>query len=358
MDQTELNKAAQLIKSGQKQEAQMILTTILKAEPTNSTAWYGLSLCISDIEKKKKCLQRVLELNPDHKNAKTALDRIIASEMNSLIKEKIQPEPLKNDVPVIAENQKPSIETVKLEKVEKPERKKAGESTFKMADQRRRTGLLIGFGLLAVYALLMLVVLPNASTWRIGGTGLTVIVILVIISPRVIDFATAKKAKEMRRAVKGAKAEVKIGALLAQLDEDFEVINDINGDYGNIDHLVIHKSGAIFMIETKSHNGKISFVGNQLKLNGHDTEKDFIAQSLRNSYWLRDHIELIIGEKPWVNAILVFTNACVPFAKPVKGVMVTNKKFLIDTIKNKLSNKSKNSMIWESREKIIESILN
>jgi hypothetical protein len=35
------------------------------------------------------------------------------------------------------------------------------------------------------------------------------------------------------------------------------------------------------------------------QVNGHDPEKDFIAQCLRNAFWVRDQIQSLIGVKPW-----------------------------------------------------------
>ena len=107
-------------------------------------------------------------------------------------------------------------------------------------------------------------------------------------------------------------------------------MHDIESPYGNIDHIVIGKNAGIFLLETKAHGGKVEVNGETLLVNGKLPEKDFIAQALRNSYWLRDEISQIVGDKPWITPILVFTNAFVPPTRPVKGVSIINKKYLLN----------------------------
>jgi hypothetical protein len=46
-------------------------------------------------------------------------------------------------------------------------------------------------------------------------------------------------------------------------------------------------------------------------MNGHDPEKDFIAQALSNTYWLKEKIDSLIDVQAWIVPILVFTNAFV-----------------------------------------------
>jgi hypothetical protein len=91
-------------------------------------------------------------------------------------------------------------------------------------------------------------------------------------------------------------------------------------------------------------------------VNGHPPEKDFIKQSLRNSYWLRDKIETVTGVKPFVVPILVFTNAMVGYYPPCRGVHLTYGKNLLKTIERQGRNQKVGTSIWDKREKIIEEI--
>jgi len=181
---------------------------------------------------------------------------------------------------------------------------------------------------------------------------LLVLLVVVLVLPSFISRKVNQKLKESKRAGRGAVAEEKVGELLAELGPDFLVLHDVECAYGNIDHLVIASNGAVFMIETKSHRGKVTVQENVLLVNGRAPEKDFIAQSLRNSFWLRDQIEPYAGKKPWVTAVLVFTNGFVQVRGPVKGVIVTNKKYLLSTIQNAVKRAQALPGVWENKDEI------
>jgi hypothetical protein len=173
----------------------------------------------------------------------------------------------------------------------------AGKSTREMARRRRRSAIWIGlFGILVI--LIIGFFLQNFKAIGIGGTGLLVLLFLLHILPDIIEGQVDTKLKEEKRAIRGAKAEEKIGELLSNLSDDYYVLNDILSPYGNIDHIVIIKNSGVFLIETKSHGGKVEVIGGTLLVNGKFPEKNFIAQALQNSYWLRDEIYQIIGLNP------------------------------------------------------------
>lgn len=232
--------------------------------------------------------------------------------------------------------------------------KQAGQSTRDMADRRYKTRIwfvLITLGI----ALLILVMVFNSKVLGIGGFGFLGLLILYRL---LIDF-TEVKARRMRkaerRAVRGAKAEEKIGSILAQLGPDYRVIHDVASPYGNIDHIVISQQNGIFLIETKAHGGKVSVVEGSLLVNGHEPEKDFIAQVLKNTYWLRDEICQVLNVEVWITPLVVFTNAFVERTAPVKGVTIINKKYLSNALA-KPNTKAQGAMVWENREKILKAL--
>jgi len=107
-----------------------------------------------------------------------------------------------------------------------------------------------------------------------------------------------------------AQAERKVQRILERLPMNhFTVLDDIKFKYGNIDHLVIRDDGAIFMIETKSHRGKVTFDGNRLLINGTPLKRNPISQLHRNIRWLRDKMKKRNASSLWITAIVVF-----PFA--------------------------------------------
>lgn len=234
--------------------------------------------------------------------------------------------------------------------------RRAGKSTREMARKRRLSALWIG--LIGIVIIIVVgALLQNSKALGIGGIGILVLLILLRILPDFIEGRIDKKFKEEKRAIRGAKAEEKIGELLAELSADYYVLNDIESPYGNIDHIVIGKNSGIFLIETKAHGGKVETEGETLLVNGKPPEKDFIAQALRNSYWLRDEVSKLVGSKPWITPVIVFTNAFVSPTRPVKGVDIINKKYLANILLRANRQTAVNAQIWEQREKIGNNLL-
>jgi hypothetical protein len=178
------------------------------------------------------------------------------------------------------------------------------------------------------------------------------LLVLIRIVPDFIERIADRKFKEEKRANRGAKGEEKIGEVLADLSDDFYVLNDIKSPYGNIDHIVIGKNSGVFLIETKAHGGKVEGDGENLLINGKPPEKDFIAQALRNTYWLRDELSQIVGSKPWITPIIVFTNAFVSPMRTIKGVNIINKKYLLNVLNKTKRPNSVNAKAWDQKETI------
>jgi hypothetical protein len=146
-----------------------------------------------------------------------------------------------------------------------------------------------------------------------------------------------------------------IGAILDSLGDGYLVIHDIVSPYGNIDHIVIGKHAGLFLIETKAHGGRISVVNGRVLVNGHEPEKDFIAQALKNTYWLRDKVRKVTGLEIWIRPVLVFANAFVEQTPPIKGVQIVNQKYLSRLLQQP-DRWQQTAALWENGEKI-ESML-
>jgi hypothetical protein len=227
----------------------------------------------------------------------------------------------------------------------------AARSTREMASKRYQLALWAGIiGLVLVLILFLLV--KNAKVFGIGGIGILILLILTKVVSNLTKGRIDTKLKEEKRAIRGALGEEKIDTLLEGLSDDYLVLNDIESPNGNIDHLVIGKNSGIFLLETKAHGGKVEVNGETFYVNGKLPEKDFISQTLRNTYWLREEISHIVGSKPWITPIIVFTNAFVPQTNPIKNVSIINKKYLLSTISSLNKVNPVNTQIWEQRERI------
>ncbi|MDL1971046.1 MAG: NERD domain-containing protein [Candidatus Desulfofervidaceae bacterium] len=184
------------------------------------------------------------------------------------------------------------------------------------------------------------VVIPKtvgfSSFQAFGFSGLVVLLLGARMLAGNIFRKTEKKAtllkKRQYQAARGAAAEESIGEILKQLPDDFVLLHDVPSPYGNIDHIVASKNHGIFLLETKSHYGKITTNGKDLLRDGQKFEKDFISQILKNTFWLRDEIKKKLGISVFINPILVFTSAFVAVKAPISGVTAVNKKYLINAI--------------------------
>jgi len=147
-----------------------------------------------------------------------------------------------------------------------------------------------------------------------------------------------------------------VAGLLTELGENFRVIHDVQGPDGKIDLIVLGREGGVFLIETNSHPGRVEILDDGLRLNGKSPDEDFIARTLKNSCWLQERLADLACEEVGVTPILVFTNAFVQTGTPVKGVAVTNRKYLLNLIYKRNHNDNQASCLWDVKEKFAELI--
>ena len=236
----------------------------------------------------------------------------------------------------------------------KNQQNRAGQSTRVMAEKRYKKR--VWFVLITAGIVLMLLLAAfNSESLKIGGIGLLGLLVAAQLVMNYSDARAKKMIREERRAIRGAKGEEKIGSILESLGEDYLIVHDVASSFGNIDHIVISKQNGVFLIETKAHGGKVTVNNGYLYVNGHEPEKDFIAQALNNTYWFRDKICAAINIEVWIVPILVFTNAFVERTAPIKGVTIVNKRYLLNILQRQNS-KAQNLAIWENRERILKAL--
>lgn len=127
--------------------------------------------------------------------------------------------------------------------------------------------------------------------------------------------------------LKGGRAEVCVGVELEELQgHGVYIFHDVQlPGMGNIDHVALDPHG-FFGIETTSHKGQVSAGGRELLLNGRRPDKDFISQTWRGCYRLK---EVLQAE---VTPLLCFTDAFVEGRLFVRGVKIVPLDWLNDEI--------------------------
>jgi predicted Zn-dependent protease len=76
MDSEKFLRAVELYKNRDHQNATQLLAEMIKEEPNNPDAWYLLALCTNELRYKQYCLQKALEINPQHQGARAALNKL------------------------------------------------------------------------------------------------------------------------------------------------------------------------------------------------------------------------------------------------------------------------------------------
>jgi len=199
-----------------------------------------------------------------------------------------------------------------------------GKSTRQMAN--RRYVIRVALALAAIYLLLL-----------IGRNGLNTPTVIGFVScllamvglHKLVDPLFDKLIAREAQAVRGAKAEETVGAILNRLPANHRVLHDVPKEFGNIDHLVFRADGAIFVIETKSHPGTVNVQNGELRRNGWPFEKNFVNQTLDSTSWLKTFVAERFGFQPsWIHAAIVFTNAHVPLGCKPFNVAVIRPSYL------------------------------
>ncbi len=356
-----LIEARKLYKDGKRQDARTLLANAIIADPNDEDLWFGLSYCLEDQGQIQYCLKRVVQINPEHKKAITALQKLEHSD--TFVDE------------IKTTSQKPNFNSNKASDsaTKKPEGKasapskqvddhflnvvikgEAGGSTAKTGQKWRYWAFIICLFVIILIGGMGLLVQYN-KTLRLDPTITIIFVIICLSSFKWFPWIMNPLFDKWEKYKQGAKAEEKVGKILQSLGAGFVVINDIQTGRGNIDHVVISKTGQVIVIETKSHRGYLEIDGDKLFINDHKTEKDFIQQTLGNTYWLREKIIGLVKMKFWVTPVIVFTSMYVPENPPIKGVYLVNSRYLKKFILDTSSNFQKND-IWELRQTIINAV--
>ena len=79
----ELRKAVEEIKEGNKDKARLTLRNFIKANPDNEMGWWIFVRIAENIDQRIFCLQKVIDINPDYKDAQYQLERAESQKTNS-----------------------------------------------------------------------------------------------------------------------------------------------------------------------------------------------------------------------------------------------------------------------------------
>ena len=162
----------------------------------------------------------------------------------------------------------------------------------------------------------------QAALWTVAEMGAS------LFGLKSVERHAQEKVRAAERTwISGGRAEGAVGAELEKLRaHGCYVFHDLPlPGLGNVDHVVLGETG-FFCIETKSHKGRVTSAKGELSINGRSTGKDFIKQTWRGTYRLR---EILAAE---VAPILLFSDAFVEGHVSCRGVRVLPLAWLVEEI--------------------------
>ncbi len=150
-------------------------------------------------------------------------------------------------------------------------------------------------------------------------SGLPVVMTAVILwfLFMVVDRRLNKFEKRRISFLKGAVGEMVVAHQLANLPDDYVVINDVATPHGNLDHVVVGPTG-VYVIETKNWRGLITGDGQgDILCNGKSPDKPVVKPLLRRMLNARDSVAVLCAgrrvnvEMPLFKGLIVFPTAWV-----------------------------------------------
>jgi hypothetical protein len=201
---------------------------------------------------------------------------------------------------------------------------KAGQGARAMGQKRRLLVLLMA---IAMFAFGLLLLTNHATVSKLGLPLLIAMVFGIKALEPILDKKAAHLIKRAKDAERGAKGEEYVADKLAMLPEGYFSFHDLAFEGFNVDHVVVGPTG-IFVVETKSHRGKVTSNGEKLLLNGRQPDKNFISQAWSQTFHMRNILKDRTGKEWSVMPVLCFSNAFVQVRGLVKGVAVINNGYL------------------------------
>lgn len=160
----------------------------------------------------------------------------------------------------------------------------------------------------------VIVIIGASIAWPLfmllGGTGaaLAMQLVVVILLLRYLWLIV----KDIQVRMQGASGELGVKMTLRGLDERFRVLGSVViGNKGDMDFIVVGPTG-VWVIEVKSHKGRIRIENNRLFRDNKPFDKDFIRQVWGATYALKDEMKKRVAMNLHIQPVVVFSS---PYAK-------------------------------------------
>ncbi|MCE9642556.1 MAG: NERD domain-containing protein [Betaproteobacteria bacterium] len=159
--------------------------------------------------------------------------------------------------------------------------------------------------------------------------------ILFFLSIPVAAWLMRHQWAKLKNLGQGLHGERTVGQLLETLRaKGYQVFHDLQQERGNIDHTLIGPGG-VFAIETKTiskpndRDGKVTYDGQRLLVDGGELERDPVAQSLAVARGLRQLLKEQTGQDVDVTAVVLFPGWYVETLARDPKVLVANENYFL-----------------------------
>lgn len=140
----------------------------------------------------------------------------------------------------------------------------------------------------------------------LGGSGAALAVHLIVIG--LLVKLLWNVLRDIRVRTQGAGGEAEVRAALKGLDDRFRVLGSVViGNRGDIDFVAVGPTG-VWVIEVKSHKGRIRIEDGILLRNEKPFDKNFIRQARGATYALKDALKRRVPKQLSMQPVVVFSS--------------------------------------------------
>ncbi|MBU4321486.1 MAG: NERD domain-containing protein [Thermodesulfovibrionales bacterium] len=108
---------------------------------------------------------------------------------------------------------------------------------------------------------------------------------------------------------RGADGEFRVGNALGLFPDEYNVLNDLKTDFGNIDHVVVGPTG-VYVLDAKNWRGIITADENgEILLNGKPTNKPEVKILTSRVMNIKEKVKTLCHLDPYIQGVLVFPSA-------------------------------------------------
>lgn len=144
----------------------------------------------------------------------------------------------------------------------------------------------------------------------------------------------ANATSMIERIEQGRAGEVEVATRLRRLGASYRVIHDlVLPTGGDADHIVVGPSG-VFVIETKSYNGKVQLLEDSIVIDGFRPRRDLMSQVRRSAKMVKGILATLADYRGWVQPVICFGRSRLERSRFVSGVLLTNPEQLCYLIRH------------------------